>query len=88
MLNRYTPEEIVPALTHYNGRVRRYAAMILGIDGDDQLVTFLVTRLQSESRLRGGPPHVPWGYPSGHSPTQAGLWGQVLPPWTGWLWKA
>ena len=49
MLNRYAPEEIVPALTHYNGRVRRYAAMMLGIGGDDQLVAFLVDLLQSDS---------------------------------------
>ena len=49
MLNRYPTEEIVPALTHHNGRVRRYAAMMLGIDGDDQLVNFLVDLLQSES---------------------------------------
>ncbi len=49
MLNRYPTEEIVPALTHHNGRVRRYAAMMLGIDGGDQLVDFLVDLLQSES---------------------------------------
>ena len=49
MLNRYPPEEIVPALTHHNGRVRRYAAMMLGIGGDEQLVNFLVDLLQSES---------------------------------------
>ena len=49
MLNRYALEEIVPALTHYNGRVRRYAAMMLGIGGDDQLVAFLVDLLQSDS---------------------------------------
>ena len=48
MLNRYSTEEIVPALTHHNGRVRRYAAMMLGIDGDEQLVDFLVDLLQSE----------------------------------------
>ena len=49
MLNRYPPEEIVPALTHHNGRVRGYAAMMLGIDGQEQLVNFLVDLLQSES---------------------------------------
>ena len=49
MLNRYPTEEIVPALTHHNGRVRRYAAMMLGIDGEEQLVDFLVDLLQSES---------------------------------------
>ncbi len=49
MLNRYAPEEIVPALTHYNGRVRHYAAMMLGIGDDDQLVAFLVDLLQSDS---------------------------------------
>ena len=53
MLNRYPPEEIVPALTHHNGRVRHYAAMMLGIDGNDQLVNFLINflidLLQSES---------------------------------------
>ena len=49
MLNRYPLEEIVPALTHHNGRVRRYGALMLGIDGDDQLVDFLVDLLQSES---------------------------------------
>ncbi len=49
MLNQYPPEEIVPALTHHNGRVRRYAAMMLDIDGDDQLVNFLVGLLQSDS---------------------------------------
>ena len=48
MLNRYPTEEIVPALTHHNDRVRRYAAMMLGIDGADQLVDFLVDLLQSE----------------------------------------
>lgn len=48
-MNQYPPEEIVPALTHYNGRVRRYAAMMLDIDGDDQLVAFLVDLLQSDS---------------------------------------
>ena len=49
MLDRYVPEEIVPALSHQNGRVRRYAAMMLDIDGDDQLVAFLVDLLQSGS---------------------------------------
>ena len=49
MLNRYPTEEIVPALTHDNGRVRGYAAMMLGIDGQEQLVNFLVDLLQSES---------------------------------------
>ena len=49
MLNQYPPEEIVPGLTHHNSRVRRYAAMMLGIGGDDQLVAFLVDLLQSES---------------------------------------
>ena len=49
MLNQYPPEEIVPALTHHNSRVRRYAAMMLDIDGDDQLVAFLVDLLQSDS---------------------------------------
>ena len=49
MLNRYPTEEIVPELTHHNGRVRRYAAMMLGIDGQEQLVNFLVDLLQSES---------------------------------------
>ena len=49
MLNRYPLEEIVPALTHHNGRVRRYGAMMLGIDGEEQLVNFLVDLLQSES---------------------------------------
>ena len=49
MLNRYPTEEIVPALSHHNGRVRRYAAMMLGIGGDEQLVNFLVDLLQSDS---------------------------------------
>ena len=49
MLSRYAPEEIVPALSHHNGRVRRYAAMMLGIGDDDQLVAFLVDLLQSDS---------------------------------------
>ena len=49
MLNRYAPEEIVPALSHHNVRVRRYAAMLLGIGSDDQLVSFLVDLLQSGS---------------------------------------
>ena len=49
MLYRYAPEEIVPELSHQNGRVRRYAAMMLDIDGDDQLVAFLVDLLQSDS---------------------------------------
>ena len=49
MSNRYAPEEIVPALSHRNGRVRRYAAMMLGIGGDDQLVAFLVDLLQADS---------------------------------------
>ena len=49
MLNRYPTEEIVPALTHHNGRVRRYAAMMLDIGGEEQLVNFLVDLLQSES---------------------------------------
>ena len=48
-MNRYAPEEIVPALSHHNGRVRRYAAMMLGIGGDDQLVAFLVDLLQADS---------------------------------------
>ena len=49
MLNQYPPEEIVPALGHHNGRVRRYAAMMLGIGDDKQLVNFLVDLLQSGS---------------------------------------
>ena len=49
MLNQYPPEEIVPALTHHNGRVRRYAVMMLGIGDDEQLVNFLVNMLQSGS---------------------------------------
>lgn len=49
MLYRYAPEEIVPELSHQNGRVRRYAAMMLDIDGDDQLGAFLVDLLQSGS---------------------------------------
>ena len=49
MLNQYPPEEIVPALGHHNGRVRRYAAMMLGIGDDKQLVNFLVGMLQSDS---------------------------------------
>ena len=49
MLSRYPPEEIVPALVHRNGQVRRYAAMLLGIDGSDRLVPFLTDLLQSGS---------------------------------------
>ncbi len=49
MLNRYRPEEIVPALSHHNGRVRRYAAMMMGIGGEEQLVNFLVNLLPWES---------------------------------------
>lgn len=49
MLNRYGPEEIVPALAHHNGRVRHYAAMMLGIGDDEQLVNFLVDLLQAGS---------------------------------------
>ena len=49
MLKQYPPEEIVPALTHHNREARRYAAMMLGIREDDQLVPFLADLLQSES---------------------------------------
>ena len=49
MLNRYPPEVIVPALTHDNREVKRYAAMMLGIRQDDQLVPFLADLLQSGS---------------------------------------
>ena len=49
MSNRYPPEEIVPALTHHNREVGRYAAMMLGIRQDDQLVPFLADLLQSGS---------------------------------------
>ena len=47
MPNRYPPEEIVPALTHHNREARRYAAMILGVRQDDQLVPFLADLLHS-----------------------------------------
>lgn len=49
MSNRYPPEEIIPALTHRNREVRRYAAMMLGVGADDQLVPFLADLLQSGS---------------------------------------
>ena len=49
MLNRYPPEEIVPALVHHNRHVRRYAALMLGIGGDDRLVPFLAELLRSGS---------------------------------------
>ena len=49
MSKRYPPEEIVPTLTHHNREARRYAAMMLGIREDDQLVPFLADLLQSES---------------------------------------
>ena len=49
MSSRYPPEEIVPALTHHNREARRYAAMILGVRQDDQLVPFLADLLQSGS---------------------------------------
>ena len=49
MLNRYPPEVIVPALTYDNREVKRYAAMMLGIRQDDQLVPFLADLLQSGS---------------------------------------
>ena len=46
---RYPPEEIVPALVHRNRHVRRYAALMLGIGGDDRLVPFLADLLRSGS---------------------------------------
>ena len=49
MSNRYPPEEIVPVLTHHNREAKRYAAMMLGVRQDDQLVPFLAALLQSES---------------------------------------
>ena len=49
MLNRYPPEEIVPALTHHNREVKRYAALMLGVRQDDQVVPFLADLLQSGS---------------------------------------
>ena len=49
MSKRYPPEEIIPALAHRNRQVKRYAAMILGVRQDDQLVPFLADLLQSES---------------------------------------
>ena len=49
MLNYCPPEEIIPALTHHNRQVKRYAAMMLGIRDDDELVPFLANLLQSES---------------------------------------
>lgn len=49
MLNRYPPEEIVPALAHHKRMVNRYAALMLGMDQDDQLVPFLAALLQSGS---------------------------------------
>ena len=49
MSNRHPPEEIVPALTHHNREARRYAAMMLGVREDDQLVPFLADLLQSGS---------------------------------------
>ena len=49
MLNRCPPEEIVPALAHRNRQVKLYAAMILGVRQDDQLVPFLADLLKSES---------------------------------------
>lgn len=49
MSKRYPSEEIVPALAHHNREVRRYAAMLLGVREDDQLVPFLADLLQSES---------------------------------------
>ena len=49
MSKRYPPEEIVPTLTHHNREARPYAAMMLGIREDDQLVPFLADLLQSES---------------------------------------
>ena len=51
MSKRYPPEEIIPALAHHNREVRRYAAMMLGVREDDQLVPFLADLLQSESVL-------------------------------------
>lgn len=47
MSNRYPPEEIVPALTHHNREARRYAAMMLGVRQDEQLVPFLADLLHS-----------------------------------------
>ena len=49
MSNRYPPEDIVPALTHHNRQARRYAAMMLGVRQDDELVPFLATLLRSDS---------------------------------------
>ena len=49
MSKRYPPEEIVPVLTHRNRQVKRYAAVMLGVRDDDQLVPFLADLLQSES---------------------------------------
>ena len=49
MSNRYPPEEIVPALIHHNREARRYAAKMLGVHEDDQLVPFLTDLLQSGS---------------------------------------
>ena len=46
---RYPPEEIVPALVHHNRHVRRYAALMLGIGGDERLVPFLTDLLRSGS---------------------------------------
>ena len=49
MSKRYPPEEIIPVLTHRNRQVKRYAAMMLGVRDDDQLVPFLADLLKSES---------------------------------------
>ena len=49
MSKRYPPEEIVPILTRRNRQVKRYAAMMLGIRDDDELVPFLADLLQSGS---------------------------------------
>ena len=81
MLNRYPTEEIVPALTHHNGRVRRYAAMMLDIGGDGQLVNFLVDLLQSAPARWAAARALGDIQPATSRP---GPRDQVLPPWTGW----
>ena len=65
MLKQYPPEEIVPALTYHNREARRYAAMMLGVREDDQLVPFLADLLQSESVLARRAAAHALGTPSG-----------------------
>ena len=48
-VDRYPPEDIVPALTHHNRQASRYAAMMLGVRQDDEPVPFLATLLRSDS---------------------------------------